>query len=300
MRRVFLTTIITIFSFITCFGQNSDTTWLDINYVGDDQEYHNLDIHIPNGDQSSYKAIVIIYGSAWFGNNLKHMAYESMGKTLKKAGFAVVSINHRSSMDAPYPAQINDVKAAIRFIRANAKTYKIDPSFIGITGFSSGGHLSALAGATNSVKEYTVGKFTLDIEGDVGAYNSTSSSVDAVVDWFGPIDMALMDDCKGPKTGNSPEAALIKSQPADNPDMVALLGPITYLDENDPPFMVIHGEADNVVPFCQSELLAEKLKEKGLLSEFIAVPEGQHGPVTFNDDTFKKMVEFFQTEAGKK
>lgn len=101
----------------------------------------------------------------------------------------------------PYPAQINDVKAAIRFIRGNAAQYKIDDSFIGITGFSSGGHLASLAGTTNGVKEHTINNTTVDIEGKVGNYTSTSSAVNAVVDWFGPIDLAFMDDCKGPKGG---------------------------------------------------------------------------------------------------
>ena len=193
----------------------------------------------------------------------------------------------------------NDVKAAIRFVRANADQYWIDASFIGITGFSSGGHLASLAGTTNDVKEYTVHTTSVDIEGNVGNHTATCSAVNAVVDWFGPIDMALMNDCKGPKEGDSPEAALIRGNPADNLDMIALLNPITFIDENDPHFLVIHGEADNVVPHCQSELFAKALQEKGLLTEFVSVPEGQHGPVTFNETTFQKMIDFFQKETDR-
>ncbi|HBG56691.1 MAG TPA: alpha/beta hydrolase, partial [Porphyromonadaceae bacterium] len=171
--------------------------------------------------------------------------------------------------------------------------------FIGITGFSSGGHLASLAGASNNVREFTVNNTSVDIEGDVGNYTSYSSAVNAVVDWFGPIDMALMDNCKGPKQGNSPEAALIRGNPADNLDLIALLNPITFLDKTDPHFLVIHGEADNVVPHCQSELFAKALDERELLTEFISVPGGQHGPVTFNEDTFQKMIDFFLKEANK-
>ncbi|MDT0686952.1 alpha/beta hydrolase [Autumnicola psychrophila] len=300
MKKTFLATIIAAFSFLTACGQDSGKKWLDLNYANDDKEYHKLDIHLPDTEDSIHKAIIVIYGSAWFGNNLKHTAYEAMGKTLQESGFAVVTINHRASSDAPYPAQIHDVKAAIRFIRANATKYYIDPSFIGITGFSSGGHLASMAGATNDVKEFTVGKKTIDVEGTVGDHTSTSSSVDAVVDWFGPIDLALMDACEKPKKGNSPEAAIIKGEPLENLDMIALLSPNTFIDENDAPFMVIHGDADPVVPHCQSELFAEQLKEKGLLTEFITVAGGQHGPVTFNDDTFKKMSAFFLLESNKK
>ena len=300
MKRTFLATIITAFSIATCFGQNSDRQWLNLNYANDEKEYHNLDIYLPTAQKPTYKAIVVIYGSAWFGNNMKQSVLEPLGKKLLESGFAVIAINHRASSDAAYPAQINDVKAAIRFVRANADKYKIDASFIGITGFSSGGHLASLAGTSNSVKEFTVGKKTVDIEGNIGNHTSVSSSVNAVADWFGPIDMALMDECKKPKVGNSPEAALIKGNPADNLDMIALLNPITFIDKTDPQFIVIHGEADNVVPYCQSELFSKALKSKGLLTEFISVPEGQHGPVTFNENTLKKMTDFFLKEAQKK
>ena len=91
------------------------------------------------------------------------MTMSSIGNALLKAGFAVVSINHRSSMDAPWPAQIQDVKAAIRFVRANASTYGYDASSVGITGFSSGGHLSSFAAATNGEKQLTSGAITIDI-----------------------------------------------------------------------------------------------------------------------------------------
>jgi acetyl esterase/lipase len=150
------------------------------------------------------------------------------------------------------------------------------------------------------VKEYSINSTTVDIEGSVGVYTSSSSAVNAVVDWFGPIDMALMDNCEGPKKGDSPEAVLIKGNPADNLDLIALLNPITFIDEKDPHFLVIHGEADNVVPHCQSELFAHALQEKRLLTEFISVPEGQHGPVTFNEHTFQMMTDFFLKEAATK
>ena len=298
MKKTLLTTLVAAYSAVFCLGQTPDRQFLNLNYADDGKEYHNLDIHLPSVEKPAYKAVVVIYGSAWYANNAKQMAFGTMGKQLLESGFAVVAINHRSSSDAAYPAQINDVKAAIRFLRGNAEKYKIDASFIGITGFSSGGHLASLAGTSNGVKEFTVNAKTVNVEGNVGNYTSHSSSVQAVVDWFGPIDMALMDNCKGPKDGNSPEAALIRGNPADNLDMIALLNPITFINPTDPQFIVIHGEADTVVPHCQSELFSKALKEKGLLTEFISVPQGQHGPVTFNESTFKKMTDFFLKEAA--
>ena len=276
----------------------NNATFKDVNYAGDDMEAHRMDIYLPKTNKDKYKVVVAIYGSAWFSNNMMGMTCMSIGKPLEDVGFAVACINHRSSGDAKFPAQINDVKAAIRFLRAHADEYKLDTSFIGITGFSSGGHLSAMAGVTNDVKERTVGGTTVDIEGKVGQCLNFSSNVDAVVDWFGQVDMAHMENCETVKDGNSPEAALIGGAPADNPDMVALISPITYVKPGGPRFLVFHGQADNVVPHCQGVNFSEALKKAGRLEEFVSVPDGQHGPVTFNEKTFKQMTDFFLKEAG--
>lgn len=285
-----------LFYSLMSFGQT--TQWTDISYANDSLEGHKLDIYLPEGGQAKYKVVVLIYGSAWFANNMKQVAFQTMGKPLLDAGFAVVSINHRSSGDAKFPAQINDVKAAVRFIRAHADKYQFDTSFIGITGYSSGGHLSSLAGTTNGVKMYRVGDTEMDIEGSVGDYTSFSSRVDAVVDWFGPIDMTRMENCATTKGADSPEAALIGGTPSEHMDVLALLNPMTFIDAKDPKFLVIHGDADQVVPFCQSVFFKDALSAKGLLEEFITVPQGQHGPVTFNEQTFKKMTDFFRKQAA--
>ena len=274
------------------FG-GAEPDFKDVNYAGDDLEAHRLDIYLPKTDGGSYKAVVAIYGSAWFSNNMKAITYFSLGKPLVEAGFAVICINHRSSGDAKYPAQIHDVKAAIRFIRANAAKFKIDASFIGITGFSSGGHLSSMAGVTNGLK---------DAEGEVGGNLTFSSEVNAVVDWFGPVDMSRMNKCETVNDEKSPEAALIGGAPKDNPEKVKEISPVSYVAKAEklPKFLVVHGDADNVVPYCQSKFFSEELRKKGVLEEFITVPDGQHGPVTFNEDTYKKMTEFFKKEAGMK
>ncbi len=276
----------------------TEPTFKNINYAGDNLEVHNLDIYLPKADKPAHKVIIIIYGSAWFSNNAKDMAFMSIGKPLLDAGFAVVSINHRSSSDAKFPAQINDVKGAIRFIRANAQKYKLDTRFIGITGFSSGGHLASMAGVTNDMKTRTLGSTTIDIEGNVGGNLRQSSNVDAVVDWFGPVDMSRMENCETPKDEKSPEAALLGCPPRENPELVSLVSPISYVSDKSPRFLVVHGDADNVVPHCQSVFFSEELKKADKLEEFVTVPGGQHGPVTFNEQTFKKMTDFFKKESG--
>ena len=275
-----------------------EKTWLDVDYVGDGIEGHKMDIHVPDDGKESHKVIVLIYGSAWFSNNAKASAFQSYGKQLLDGGFAVVSINHRASTEAKFPAQINDVKAAIRYVRGNAAKYGFDTSFVGITGFSSGGHLSSLAGTTNGVKTKKFGKVKIDIEGSLGAYTKESSRVDAVVDFFGPIDMSRMERCETYKDDKSPEAVLLGCSPSKNPDLSKALSPMSYIDKNDPKFLVIHGDADPVVPYCQSEFFAKALSDKGVLEDFIIVPNGNHGPVTFNDYTFQRMVNFFQKQAG--
>lgn len=276
----------------------SEKTWLDVDYVGDGIEGHKMDIHVPDDGKDSHKVIVLIYGSAWFSNNAKASAFQSYGKQLLDGGFAVVSINHRASTEAKFPAQINDVKAAIRYVRGNAAKYGFDTSFVGITGFSSGGHLSSLAGTTNGVKTKKFGKVKIDIEGSLGAYTKESSRIDAVVDFFGPIDVSRMERCETYKDDKSPEAVLLGCSPSKNPDLSKSLSPMSYIDKNDPKFLVIHGDADPVVPYCQSEFFAKALKDKGVLEDFITVPGGNHGPVTFNDYTFQRMVNFFQKQAG--
>jgi acetyl esterase/lipase len=286
----------------------NNATFKNVNYAGDSQEAHCMDIYLPETGKESYKVIVVIYGSAWYSNNMKQVAYLSLGKPLTDAGFAVVCINHRSSGDAKFPAQINDVKGALRFLRAHAAEYKLDTSFIGITGYSSGGHLSSLTGVTNGMRKRTVGNTTVDLEGTVGGNTDYSSCVDAVVDWFGPVDMAHMENCETVKDEKSPEAALIGGAPAENPDLVALISPITYVPTSAisassvkeyPRFLVFHGNADNVVPHCQSVRFSETLKKAGRLEDFVTVPNGQHGPVTFNEQTLSQMTDFFLKEAAK-
>jgi len=276
--------------------------WKDLNYAGDSMNYHNLDIYLPQVEKPNYPLVIVIYGSAWFSNNSKGTDLKTIGKALLDAGFAIVMPNHRSSRDAKFPAQINDIKAVVRYIRANAAQYQIDTSFIGITGSSSGGHLSALTATSRNVNKFTIGSATADIEGEVGLYTNFSSSVDAVVDWFGPTDFLVMDSCgstmshNGP---NSPESSLVGGPIQDNKDKVALANPITYVDASDPPFLIFHGDKDPLVPYCNSELLNTALQKAGVSSRFDLISEGQHGPGVHVEQYYKMMVDFFLTESEK-
>lgn len=284
---------------VQSFSQSNAKSWKDVNYGNDTMEYHNLDIYLPKKPQLNYPVVVVIYGSAWLGNNFKGMAMQTLGKPLLDAGFAVVTPNHRSSKDSVFPAQINDIKAAIRFVRANAVKYQFDTSYIAITGFSSGGHLAALAGTTGGIRSFTVGKITEDIEGNVGSNMDFSSNVDAVVDWFGPTDVRVIDSCRsgaGTITPNSPEALLVGGPIKDNYDKCALANPITYINAGDPSFLIFHGDKDPLVPICQSEMLNSALLKAKVPSKFIIVPGGQHGPGVLEEKYYKVMVEFFNEQ----
>jgi acetyl esterase/lipase len=278
-------------------------SWKDVDCAGDSMIYHKLDIYLPEVQKEKYPVVIAIYGSAWMANNLKEGVMFSIGKSLLDAGFAVVCPNHRSSRDALFPAQIHDIKAVIKYVRANAGKYSLDTSFIGITGFSSGGHLASLAGTSGNVRQYKIGSATIDIEGNVGQYLNYSTKVDAVVDWFGPIDLLTIDSCRHEKIfdeNNAPEVMLMGCPMLQNKEKYMLANPMTYIDANDPPFLIFHGDKDNLVPYCQSELLYSALNKSGVPTKYILVPGAGHGPGLFEDDYYKMMTDFFMENMKKK
>jgi acetyl esterase/lipase len=280
----------------------SSKYWLDVDYAGDGIIGHRLDIHLPKNGKAPFPIVVVVYGSAFFSNSSKANTFkEGIGQQLLQNGFAVVSINHRSSKDSIFPAQIHDVKAAIRFIRANASKFSMNNQFIGITGWSSGGHLSALTGTTNSTKSDKINGLDIDIEGNIGQFTKTSSHVNAVVDWFGPTDFLIMDKCGSTMNHDdvkSPESSLIGGAIRDNKEKTALANPIMYVNKKNPPFLIFHGDKDPLVPHCQSEKLYEKLQKEGVKSELIIIKNGGHGPGVMIDVYYDKMIAFFKNERG--
>lgn len=266
-----------------------EPTWKDLNYAGDGKSYHTLDIYSPTSSNNKSPLILTIYGSAWKSNRSKASKYikKSLIKPLIDAGFTVASINHRSSTDALFPAQIHDVKAAIRFLRGNASEYKIDPSFVGVTGSSSGGHLAAMAGTTSHNKL---------MDGNIGSFLNYDSHVNAVVDWFGPTDFLLMDICGSKMVHdavNSPESKLIGGAIQENKEKARAANPINYISSKTPPFLIIHGMVDLTVPYCQSKVLKMALERANIESELISVRDGGHGKNVFIDKYKVEMVNFF-------
>ncbi len=213
------------------------------------------------------------------------------GPALRMAnrGYAVASINYRLSGMAAFPAQIEDVKAAVRFLRANARKYNLDPDRFGAWGGSAGGHLVALLGTSGDVKE---------LEGD-GPNKDVSSRVQAVCDFFGPTDLAkLVGDSTN---AQSPVLKLLGGPVADKKAEAEKANPITHISKKAPPFLIVHGDKDPTVPLNQSELLHEALKKAGVESTLIVLPGAGHGGAAFSGaETAKKIDEFFDKHLKKK
>ena len=278
--------------------------WKDVNYAGDDKAYHTCDIYLPKQEKASYPVVVHVYGSAWLSNSSKGAAdLGTIVKALLDAGYAVVCPNHRAISDAQWPAQINDIKAVVRFIRGEAKKYKFDTSFIATSGFSSGGHLASVCATTNGIKVAKVGKESVDIEGAVGPYTKESSLVNAGCDWSGPVDLTSMDCGEHVSMGNSsPEDQLLGgTKLSEEPDKYLGLSATNYVDKNDVPIIIFHGEKDNVVPCCVGKKFYELLKAAGVKTEATFEPEGGHGMGMYSEANLQKMVNFLnEARAAKK
>ena len=259
----------------------------DLDYVGDGQVYHKLDIYLPKVEKESYPVAIHIYGSAWFSNSSKGMAdLGTIVNALLDAGYAVVTPNHRSSMDAKFPAQIHDIKAVVRYVRGNAEKYKFDTDFIVTSGFSSGAHLASLAATSCGVAE---------LEGSLGAYTEYSSLVDAACCWSGPTDLHYMSCGREEDTWNhGPEEAVMGFSFKGNEEAFKALNATTYIDPSDPPVVVFHGTADNVVPHCQGVHFHELLSKAGVVTEFHSVDGGGHGMGMYAPENLEAMVTFLE------
>jgi len=235
----------------------------DVEYGRAGDRPLKLDLYCPK--QKSEKplpVIVYVHGGAWMSGD-KSMAALRLAAIAAQGDYVCVSVGYRLSGEAIWPAQIHDCKAAIRWLRANAAKYHLDPEKIGVWGTSAGGHLVSMLGTSGDVK---------DLEGDCGSAGQ-SSRVTCVVDFCGPSDFSAI--AAAPHTvvrrllgGGSLEE--IKEK-------LIAASPVTYVSKDDPPFLIVHGTDDNTVPIRQAEILYAALQQAGVEAVFVKLEGGGHG-----------------------
>lgn len=212
--------------------------------------------------------VVYIFGGGWrTGDRSQGIAPLT---PLAEKGYFCASIEYRLSQEAVFPAQIEDCKCAIRFLRAKAKEYNLDPDRIAVWGASAGGHLAALLGTSGGVKE---------LEG-TGGWSEFSSRVQVAVDWFGPTDFLRMDAAGSRMkhdAAESSESRLIGGPIQENKVKTAKASPLTYVTKDDSTFLIMHGDQDPLVPINQSELLVSALRKAGVKVRYEIFPGAQHG-----------------------
>jgi acetyl esterase/lipase len=242
----------------------------DLLYASPGGESLLLDLYLPNDGREPWPVIVWLHGGGWrFGD--RRLAPD-LSRYFAVRGFAMASIDYRLTTEAIFPSQIEDVKTAVRWLRANAPRYELDPGRIGLWGASAGGHLAALAATSGP------GVF----ETSESEHAGHSSDVAAVVDGYGPTDFMRMDEHRDPLDrpsedpesltlppgmrtahANSFESLLVGGPIEEYPDRVRLANPMTYDRPNLPPLLILHGLSDTTVPAHQSELLFEALAARG-------------------------------------
>lgn len=223
---------------------------LDIPYVEKGHERQKLNLFLPEKKSDvPLPVIVVIHGGGWVAGARGGAAE---GGDMLSRGCAVASIGYRLGGDAPFPAQIEDCKTAVRWLRAHAKEYHLDPERFAAVGGSAGAHLAALLGTSGGVKGF-----------DVGAHLDQSSRVQVVVDYCGPTDIVKFVATKGYEGPSGVVVKLLGGSVAEKRALAERANPITHLTKDAPPFFIVHGDQDAVVPINQSELLFEALKKSG-------------------------------------
>ncbi|MGC3966096.1 MAG: alpha/beta hydrolase [Pirellulales bacterium] len=243
---------------------------LDVPYAGNDNPRQQLDIYLPK-DASAGKplpVVLFIHGGGWSGGDRK--GYIANASGLAASGkFAAISVGYRMSSEAKWPAQIYDCKAALRWVKAHAKELNIDPTKIGLTGSSAGGHLVTMLGLTGDTKE---------LEGDLGPHTGESTAVTCVINFCGPTDMAapLMQG-EAAKTDDPAVSGLVGGPLKEKADAVKQASPLTWVSAKAVPIMTVHGMKDARVNYNNATKLDEAMKKAGAVHYLVPITEAGHG-----------------------
>jgi acetyl esterase/lipase len=258
----------------------------NISYDDDTLQKHLLDIYLPANTKGKLPLVVLIHGGGWLGND-KYADIGYMKKTVAEivgSGFALASIDYRFSTQAVFPAQIQDCNRAVSFLYDNADKYGLDIKRFAVMGFSAGGHLASLLGLSKNN----------DVKNFFKPGTNRSFSIKAVVDFYGPAELILFPGADNEK---SPEGLLIGAAPLTRPDLAKAASPVSYVDKDDPPFLIIHGEKDELVSTKQSYLLNAWLNVAGVQNELIIVKDAPHFGTMFDtDDVRNKVMRFLKKQ----
>ena len=261
----------------------AQTSIKDIKYASTPQKELFLDLYMSEKIQNP-PLLVWVHGGAWSAGSKENPPME-----LLAYGFAMASIEYRLSGEAPFPAQIHDIKAAIRFLRGNAKKYGFDENKIILWGSSAGGHLAALAGVSDGNEA---------LEGNLGAYTKVSSKVRVILDYFGASNLTTILKQSTPYGLNMRTPALTKlyGKPVEEATEEAeLASPVFYVDRTDPPMFICHGDQDPQMPINQSIELFGKYKEAGLKVEIEFLQGAGHGGKQFSSPVLvMKVLKFLK------
>ncbi len=248
---------------------------LDQPYAGNDNPKQKVDLYLPKkrNTDKPLPVVALIHGGGWVNGD--RLGYAAAAIQFSRTGdYTAVAVGYRLTKEAHWPSQIYDCKAAIRWIRAHAKEYNLDPDKIAVMGSSAGGHLSSLLGTSGDVKE---------LEGDLGPSTTFSSRVQCVVNLCGPEDFtkALMFDKDGKPIIDDPAVSglLGGTYEAKHAEAVAA-SPVTYVTKDDPPFITFHGTADKRVAYLNAETIHAALQKAGVPSLLIPITDGGHGSVS--------------------
>lgn len=269
----------------TVFHQN-------ISYAADTLKKHLLDVYIPEKMKENAALIVWVHGGAWMVND-KYADMSYMGnllKTFMERGYALASIDYRHSTQQTFPAQIQDCNRAVEFLSNHAEKYKFDKEKIILIGFSAGGHLASLLALSNNEE---VPQFYHN-------QKKPAFKIKAVLDFYGPSQFIMFFEmAKAGAVANDPISTLLGSSPILRPDLSDLASPVTYVDKNDPPFFIVHGEKDQDVPVAQSILLSSYLEIAGVRNELTIVKDAPHYGVMFDTEDVRKKLFTFIDEVLK-
>ena len=257
----------------------------DVVYAEVDDHELKLDLYLP-ADAADPPLLVYVHGGAWRGGSKDRV----MTTAFVDDGYAMASLDFRLSGDARFPAQIHDIKAAIRFLRANAGTLGYNPTRLAILGSSSGAHLATLVGVTNGEDE---------LEGRIGDHLDQSSDVQAIVSYYGASNLTTILALSTPHglSVRSPALdLLLGGQPDEEVDLAQLASPIFHVDASDPPLLILHGDQDPQMPINQSHELHHAYKEQAIPVQFEVVHGAAHGGERFTDARRNALVKAFLDE----